>query len=82
MHDDVRIWRYRRDLQAVLAARAEGIPVEGYFAWSYADNIEWFLGRGARFGLVYVDYDDDYRRIPKDSARWFQKLLTTGSVDD
>ena len=82
VHDDVRIWRYRRDLQAVLAAQAEGIRVDGYFAWSYADNIEWFLGRGARFGLVYVDYDDDYRRIPKDSARWFQRLLTTGAVDD
>jgi beta-glucosidase len=82
VHDDVRIWRYRRDLQAVAAARAEGIPVDGYFAWSYADNIEWFLGRGARFGLVYIDYDDDYRRVPKDSARWFQRLLTGDGEPD
>ena len=76
VRDDIRIWSYRRHLETVLAARAEGIAVDGYFAWSYADNIEWYLGRRPRFGLVYVDYDDDYRRIPKDSARWFQRLLT------
>ncbi len=76
VRDDIRIWSYRRHLEVVLAARAEGIPVDGYFAWSYADNIEWYVGRRPRFGLVYVDYDDDYRRIPKDSARWFQSLLT------
>ena len=76
IRDDIRIWSFRRHLEAVLAARAEGIAVDGYFAWSYADNIEWYLGRKPRFGLVYVDYDDDYRRIPKDSALWFQQLLT------
>jgi beta-glucosidase len=76
VRDDVRIWVYRRHLEAVLAARAEGLPVDGYMAWSYADNIEWFMGRRPRFGLVYVDYDDDFRRIPKDSAHWFKRLLT------
>ncbi|MBX3284709.1 MAG: family 1 glycosylhydrolase [Actinobacteria bacterium] len=79
IRDDIRIWSYRRHLEVVAEARAEGIPVDGYFAWSYADNIEWYLGRRPRFGLVYVDYEDDYRRIPKDSARWFQALLTEGA---
>lgn len=81
VRDDVRVWIHRRNLQAILAARSEGIDVDGYFAWSYADNVEWFFGRGPRFGLVYVDYDDDDRRIPKDSARWFQRLLTGGEDD-
>lgn len=76
VRDDVRIWNYRGNLNAVLTARREGVPVDGFFAWSYSDNIEWFLGRGARFGIVYCDYDDDYRRIPKDSALWFKDLLT------
>lgn len=76
VRDDVRIWYLREHLQAVLDARAEGIDVDGFFAWSYADNIEWFFGRDARFGIVYVDYEDDLARIPKDSARWFQRLLT------
>lgn len=76
VRDDLRIWYARTHLEAVLAARREGIAVDGFFQWSYADNIEWLLGRDARFGLVYIDYDDDYRRIPKDSYRWFRQLLT------
>ena len=76
VRDDVRIWYLRNHLEAVLEAQAEGIGVHGFFHWSYADNIEWVLGQGPRFGLVYVDYDDDLRRIPKDSAAWFTRLLT------
>lgn len=75
VHDALRTWYYRTHLAEVAKAIADGVPVDGYFAWSYADNIEWVMGRKPRFGLVYVDYEDDYRRIPKDSALWFQKLL-------
>ena len=82
VRDDIRVWSYRRHLDAVRRAREEGIAVDGYFAWSYADNVEWFFGRGPRYGLVYVDYDDDLRRTPKDSARWFQRLLTTDDEVD
>lgn len=76
VHDDLRIWFARTHLDAVRTAMAEGVPVDGFFQWSYADNIEWVLGRTARFGVVYIDYEDDFRRIPKDSYRWFQQLLT------
>ncbi len=75
IHDDVRIWYVREHLRSVLRAKQEGVPVDGFFHWSYADNIEWFFGRRPRFGLVYVDYDDGFRRIPKQSARWFQGFL-------
>lgn len=77
IRDDLRIWYARTHLEQVRAAIAEGIPLDGFFQWSYADNIEWVLGRGPRFGLVHVDYDRDFRRTPKDSYRWFQQLLTT-----
>lgn len=77
VRDDLRTWYARTHLEAVLEARSEGVPVDGFFQWSYADNIEWVYGRGPRFGLVHVDYDDDFRRTPKDSYRWFQRLLTT-----
>jgi beta-glucosidase len=75
VRDDLRIWYVERHLESVRAAVREGIPVEGYFYWSYADNIEWVAGRGPRFGLVYIDYDRDLARIPKDSARWFRHFL-------
>ncbi|MBX7160997.1 MAG: family 1 glycosylhydrolase [Acidimicrobiia bacterium] len=76
VRDDIRTWYLREHLQAVLDARAEGIPVDGFFEWSYADNVEWFLGTRARFGLFYVDYDNDLARVAKDSAYWFHRLLT------
>jgi beta-glucosidase len=82
VRDDLRVWYARTHLEQVREALAEGIPLDGFFQWSYADNIEWVLGRGARYGLIHVDYDDGFRRTPKDSYRWFQRLLTTdGGVD-
>lgn len=75
VNDDVRIWYLREHLRWVLRAKEDGIPVDGFFHWSYADNVEWFFGRRPRFGLVFIDYDDDLRRIPKASARWFQGFL-------
>ncbi|MFM7064982.1 MAG: glycoside hydrolase family 1 protein [Actinomycetes bacterium] len=81
VRDDLRVWYARNHLEALRDAVDEGIPVDGFFQWSYADNIEWVYGRDGRYGLIFVDYDDDFRRIPKDSYRWFQQLLTTGEVD-
>lgn len=81
IRDDLRIWYARTHLEAVRRAVAEGIPVDGFFQWSYADNIEWVLGRGARFGLVHVDYDDDFRRRPKDSYHWYRRFLSGRTGD-
>lgn len=82
IHDDLRIWVARTHLQAVREAQRDGVAVDGFFQWSYADNIEWVLGRSARFGLVHVDYDDDMRRRPKDSYLWFRRFLTEGTAPD
>jgi beta-glucosidase len=75
VRDELRILYVKRHLESVLTARREGIPIDGYFYWSYADNIEWILGRDARFGLVHVDYENGYARTPKDSAFWFRDFL-------
>ena len=61
-------------LRATHRAIAAGVPVHGYFVWSLLDNFEWAFGYSKRFGIVYVDYPTQ-RRIPKDSARWYQALL-------
>ncbi len=53
---------------AVLAARADGLPVIGYLHWSLLDNFEWFSGYGPKFGLVAVDRTTFARTI-KPSAR-------------
>lgn len=55
-------------------AAQNNIRVSGYFAWSLMDNYEWADGFSVRFGLTYVDYETQ-ERIPKMSARWFQKFV-------
>lgn len=43
-------------------------------AWSILDNFEWSDGYHPRFGLTYVDYDNNQARIPKDTSKWFAGL--------
>jgi len=63
-----------RHLAALQGAIGEGVPVQGYFAWSLLDNFEWSEGYLRRFGLVHVDYATQQRRL-KDSALWYRSFL-------
>jgi hypothetical protein len=47
----------------------------GYFAWSLLDNFEWGNGYTVCFGIIHVDCDDELKRYPKNSAKWFKKFL-------
>jgi beta-glucosidase len=60
-------------LQEVLAARARGVGVEAYFAWSLMDNFEWAEGYAMRYGIVHVDFATQ-RRTPKRSAHFLRSL--------
>ncbi|MFL6660459.1 MAG: family 1 glycosylhydrolase, partial [Massilia sp.] len=64
-----------RHLNAVRLARAEGVPVKGYFAWSLLDNFEWSEGYLRRFGLAYVDFTTQQRTL-KLSGAWYRDFLT------
>ncbi|WP_073083544.1 GH1 family beta-glucosidase [Chitinophaga jiangningensis] len=75
VHDTERISYFQEYIGAVLKARQEGIPVDGYFAWTLTDNFEWAEGYRARFGLVYVNFETQ-QRIIKDSGYWFKEMLT------
>jgi beta-glucosidase len=75
VHDARRTQFLQSYLAQVLRAQKEGVPVEGYFVWSFMDNFEWHEGFRPRFGLVYVDYSTQ-RRIVKDSGLWMQEFLS------
>ncbi len=75
VHDPNRIDYLRRYISAYKRAAEDGVDARGYFAWSLMDNYEWNSGYWERFGLVFVDYEDDCRRIPKDSAYWYRKII-------
>ena len=73
IHDPVRVDFLRAHLEQVAEARAAGVPVDGYFAWSLMDNFEWSEGYTLRYGIVHVDFETQ-KRTPKDSALFLRSL--------
>ena len=74
VHDARRLDFYKQYIGQVLRAKQEGIPIDGYFAWTFLDNFEWAEGYHPRFGIVHVDFESQERRI-KDSGLWFKEQL-------
>ncbi|MDT7838358.1 GH1 family beta-glucosidase [Aquabacterium sp. OR-4] len=64
----------RNHLREVHRAIADGVPVDGYFLWSFIDNYEWEDGYQRRFGIVHNDYATQ-RRTPKLSAHWYAQVM-------
>jgi beta-glucosidase len=64
----------RHCLRELHRATADGIPVKGYFLWSFMDNFEWQDGYARRFGAFYNDFKTQ-KRIPKLTALWYQRVM-------
>ncbi|WP_250007529.1 glycoside hydrolase family 1 protein [Actinoplanes sp. M2I2] len=79
--DTERVEYLRVHLAALAQARSEGVDVRGYLHWSAFDNFEWSEGYRPRFGLIAVDHDDDFARLPKPSAHAFARVARTGRLD-
>ncbi|MEA2000873.1 MAG: GH1 family beta-glucosidase [Actinomycetota bacterium] len=77
VHDQRRIDYLASHIRATADALDSGVPVRGYFVWSLLDNLEWVAGFSQRFGIVWVDHATG-ERIPKDSYRWFQRVIADG----
>jgi beta-glucosidase len=67
-------------LGALGQAHREGVDVRGYLHWSAFDNFEWAEGYGPKFGLIAVDRDRDFARVPKPSAYAFANVARTGRL--
>lgn len=76
VRDPQRIDFTARCLLELHRAMREGVPIRGYLHWTLMDNFEWHTGYRERFGLVYVDFATQ-KRIPKDSARWYARLIAS-----
>ncbi len=75
LNDGFRIDYIKKHLTALKKAIDSGVDIKGYFYWSAFDNFEWNWGYDQRFGLVYVDYEDDLKRIKKKSFLWYKEFL-------
>lgn len=67
---------YLGELQRAIA---DGVPVDGYFLWSYLDNFEWQDGYHGRFGIIHTDFKT-LKRTPKLSARWYAEVMRANRV--
>jgi beta-glucosidase len=75
---------HRRDLvrnylKELHRAISDGVPVKGYFLWSFMDNFEWQDGYTRRFGIVHTDYQTQ-KRTPKLSAHWYSQVMRENRV--
>ena len=80
VRDEKRIAYTRAHLRELARAIRDGAPVRGYHHWSLLDNFEWSEGYSQRFGLVYVDFKNGQKRVPKDSAAWYAKVIAANKV--
>ena len=75
IHDTYRIEYLEGYISWMEQAVKDGCDVRGYFVWSTMDLYSWINGYKKRYGLVYVDYGNENRRIPKDSYYWYKKHI-------
>jgi beta-glucosidase len=65
-------------LAETAAAMKAGADVRGYFHWSLLDNFEWAEGFDARFGLVEIDYKNNFARKKRKSFETLRGIITSG----
>jgi beta-glucosidase len=79
VHDERRVDYLQSHIAACQRAIQAGIPLSGYFVWSFLDNFEWAHGFSQRFGLVHVDYQS-LERTPKDSYHWYANVCRQNNL--
>ena len=80
VHDTYRIEYLQQHIENMELAIADGVDCIGYMPWSAFDLISASTGQmSKRYGFIYVDADDEgngtYKRIKKDSYKWYQQFL-------
>lgn len=79
VHDPNRQDFLDRYISAIQKVNDEGADIRGYFLWTFLDNFEWDKGYTERFGIVHVDFTTQ-KRIIKDSAFWYKKVIDTNGA--
>lgn len=80
VNDPRRINYLEKYIHQCWKAVQDGVPLKGYFAWTLMDNFEWAFGYSKRFGLVYIDFEEQ-RRYLKNSAYWYSKVIGRNGLE-
>jgi 6-phospho-beta-glucosidase len=77
IHDEYRIDYLMHHIEELYKAiQEDGVNVIGYNVWASVDFVS--LGTGElkkRYGLIYVDETDDFKRYKKDSYYWYKEFI-------
>lgn len=79
VYDTDRVMYLRNYLTQLHRGVSEGVPVKGYFCWSFMDNYEWADGYAYRFGIHYVDFKTQ-KRTPKLSAHFYKEVISRNGL--
>lgn len=73
-NDDFRIVYLAEYFAAMNEAIKAGVDLRGYLYWSLLDNYEWdsYI---PKFGIVDVNREDGFKRIPKPSAYFYRDII-------
>jgi len=63
-----------------LAINEGKVDIRSYIHWSLFDNFEWAEGFTARFGLVAVDYENGFKRVPRPSAKLYTDIAKANGL--
>ncbi|MCL2736040.1 MAG: family 1 glycosylhydrolase [Propionibacteriaceae bacterium] len=79
--DGADAFRPRYLFEHLRALTGSHAPVERYYHWCFTDNWEWIEGERPRFGLVWLDYETQERRV-KESGWMYKDMITHGGLTD
>lgn len=77
LEDEYRIQFLEDHIAAMLDAIDDGVDIRGYFVWSLFDVYSWAYGIGKRYGLIGVQDDHDFKRVPKKSYYWLKEVIVS-----
>ncbi|MFW6230007.1 MAG: family 1 glycosylhydrolase, partial [Halanaerobium sp.] len=80
IHDQRRIDYLKNHFLAAQKSIEDGLPLKGYYIWTLMDNFEWAYGYNKRFGVIYIDYENDRNRILKDSALLLKDVIENNGL--
>lgn len=63
-----------------LAMRRGDADIRGYMHWSTMDNFEWAEGFEPKFGLIEIDYRNDFARKPRPSAALYSQIISGNGI--
>ncbi|CAG9324208.1 unnamed protein product [Blepharisma stoltei] len=76
INDSFRMdYLYGHVMKLAEAVRFDKVNIRGYFHWSLLDNFEWADGFSSRYGLTYVNFDQNLTRTIKKSGYLYRNII-------